>query len=108
MFQAVEAVGTDKGVTVAYVLLPAPGLPFSVLLGAILSVELYERDCFGVFLMPAAKFFNVLFDAEVVNLLTYKRVEVKSVQVSYIFYVCKWLTYCDLIHYKPHLPKRQQ
>ena len=44
------------------------------------------------------------FDTEVVNLLTYKRIEIKSVQASYIFYVCKWLTYCDLIHYKPHLP----
>ena len=43
-------------------------------------------------------------DAEVVKLLTYKRIEIKSVQASYIFYVCKWLTHCDLIHYKPHLP----
>ena len=43
-------------------------------------------------------------DAEVVNSLIYKRVEIKSVQASYIFYVCKWLIHCDLIHYKPHLP----
>ena len=46
----------------------------------------------------------LLADAEAVNSLTYKRVEIKSVQASYIFYVCKWLTHCDLIHYKPHLP----
>ena len=54
-------------------------------------------------------YFNKLrADAEVVNLLIYKRVEIKSVQASYIFYICKWLTHCDLIHYKPHLPNWQQ
>ena len=49
-----------------------------------------------------------LADAEAVNPLTYKRVEIKSVQGSYIFSICKWLIHCVLIHYKPHLPKRQQ
>ena len=49
-----------------------------------------------------------LTDTEVVNLLNYKRVRIKTVQSSYIFSVCKLLTYCALIHYKPHLPNRQQ
>ena len=83
-FQSVEGMGSDEGVPVGDVLLPASGLPFAVLLGRVLTIEL-----------P---------DAEVVNALIYKRVEIKSVQASYIFYVCKWLTHCDLIHYKPHLP----
>ena len=48
--------------------------------------------------------FGLFADAEAVNLLIYKRVEIKSVQASYIFYVCKLLTHCDLINYKPHLP----
>ena len=83
-FQSVEGVGADEGVAVGDVLLPASVLPFTVILGIVLTVE--------------------LSDAEAVNLLIYKRVQIKSVQASYIFSICKWLTHCDLIHYKPHLP----
>ena len=58
--QAVEGVGTDEGVAVGDVLLPASGLPFAVLLGVVLTVELPEGDCLGIFLMPAVKFLDAL------------------------------------------------
>ena len=61
VFRAVEGVGADKGVSVGDVLLPASGLPFTVLLGVVLMVELSEGDCFGVFLMPAVEFLYALF-----------------------------------------------
>lgn len=59
-FQAVEGVGSDEGVAVGDVLLPASGLPFSVLLVVVLSVELSEGDCLYIFLMPAVKFLDEL------------------------------------------------
>lgn len=52
--------GVDEGVAVGYVVLPASGLPFAVLLGVVLTVELSERDCLGIFLMPAVKFCDAL------------------------------------------------
>ncbi len=39
MFQAVKGMGTDEGVAVGDVLLPASGLPFSVFLGVRLKPE---------------------------------------------------------------------
>ena len=60
VFQAVERMGVDEGVAVGDVLLPASGLPFSVFLGVVLSVELAERDCLCIFLMPAVKLVNAL------------------------------------------------
>ena len=59
-FQAVYGVGVDEGVSVGDVLLPASGLPFTVLLGIVLTVELPEGDCLGIFLMPAVKFIYAL------------------------------------------------
>ena len=56
VFQAVEGVGADEGVAISYVMLPAPGLPFTVLLRIVLTVELSEGDCLGIFLMPPIKF----------------------------------------------------
>ena len=47
--------GADEGVAVGDVLLPASGLPFAVLLGVVLTVELPEGDCLCIFLMPAFK-----------------------------------------------------
>ena len=58
--QTVEGVGADEGVSVGDVLLPASGLPFAVLLGVVLTVELSEGDCLGIFLMPAVKFLYTL------------------------------------------------
>ena len=52
--------GADEGVAVGDVLLPASGLPFAVLLGVVLTVELPEGDCLGIFLMPAVKFLYTL------------------------------------------------
>ena len=60
VFQAVEGMGADEGVAVGDVLLPASGLPFAVLLGKVLSVELPEGDCLGVVLMPAIKLVDTL------------------------------------------------
>ena len=52
--------GADEGVAIGDVLLPGTGLPFAILLGVVLTVELSEGDCFGVFLMPAFKFLYTL------------------------------------------------
>lgn len=52
--------GADEGVAVGDILLPASGLPFAVLLGVVLMVELPERDRLGIFLMPAFKFLYTL------------------------------------------------
>ena len=59
-FQTVEGVGADDGVAVGDVMLPASGLPFTVLLRVVLTVELSEGDCLGIFLMPAVKFLYTL------------------------------------------------
>ena len=59
-FQAVKGVGSDEGVAVGDVLLPASSLPFTVLLGIVLTVELSEGDCVGIFLMPQIKFCDAL------------------------------------------------
>lgn len=55
-----EGVGADEGVAISDVLLPASCLPFTVLLRIVLTIELPEADCFGVFLMPAVKFLYAL------------------------------------------------
>ena len=52
--------GADEGVAVGDVMLPASCLPFSVLLGIVLTVELSEGDCVGLFLMPEFKFHYTL------------------------------------------------
>ncbi len=52
--------GTDEGVAVGDVLLPASGLPFSVFLGVVLAVEFPEGDCLGVVLMPTVKLVDAL------------------------------------------------
>ena len=52
--------GTDKGVVVDDGLLEASGLPFAVLLGIVLKVEVTEGDRLGVFLLPAVKFRDAL------------------------------------------------
>ena len=49
VFQAVEGVNADEGVAEGYVLLPASGLSFKVLFGVVLSVELPEVNCLGIF-----------------------------------------------------------
>lgn len=50
-FQAGEGVGVAEGVAVGDVLLPAAGLPFAVLLGDVLAVELSEGYGFGLVLI---------------------------------------------------------
>ncbi len=40
--------GADEGVTVGDIVLPASGLPFAVLLGKVLAVELPEGDGFDI------------------------------------------------------------
>ncbi len=40
--------GVDERVAEGDVLLPASGLPFAVLFGVVLAVELAEGDCLGV------------------------------------------------------------
>ena len=51
---------SDEGVAVSDVLLPASGLPFAVLLGVVLTIELSEGNRFGIFLMPPIKFRDAL------------------------------------------------
>lgn len=60
-FQAVEGVGADEGVAISYVMLPAPGLPFTVLLRIVLTAGFPEGDCLDLFLMLAVKFRYILF-----------------------------------------------
>ena len=62
MFHSDTGVGADEGVAVGDVLLPASGLPFTVLLGVVLTVEFPEGDSLSVFLMPAVKFLYALFE----------------------------------------------
>ena len=52
--------GSDEGIAVGDVLLPASALPFSVFLGIVLTVELPEGDCLDVFLIPAVKFLDTV------------------------------------------------
>ena len=54
-FQVGEGVGVAEGVAVSDVLLPAVGLPVTVLLGEVFAVELSEGDGFGVVLIPAVE-----------------------------------------------------
>ncbi len=61
LFQAIEGMGTEEGIAVGDVLLPASGFPFAVFLWVGLAVELPEGDCLGIVLMPAVKLVDALF-----------------------------------------------
>ena len=52
--------GTDEGVAVGDVLLPASGLPFAILLGVVITIDLSEGNRFGIFLVPAVEFLYAL------------------------------------------------
>ena len=58
--QAVERVGADEDIAVGDNLLPASCLLFAVLLGVVFTVELYEGDYLGIFLIPVFKFLYTL------------------------------------------------